>query len=90
MIDAIKHYVLTDASLTRLEMDQYTFDVDPHVSKTEIKRLFEAHYGVRVIRVNTHRPPRTKTRVGRYMGQRRLLKRVIVTVAPGEVLFQDI
>ena len=87
MIDALKQYVLTDASLNRIELDQYTFDVDPRATKADIKRIFEDYYKVKVVRVNTYRPPAKKTRVGPYMGRRRAYKRAIVTLAPGEVLF---
>ena len=34
MIDTIKQFVFTAASVTRLEMDQYTFDVDKNATKT--------------------------------------------------------
>jgi large subunit ribosomal protein L23 len=69
-------------------MDQYTFDVEPTATKADIKRVFEDYYGVKVVRVNTHRPPSKMKRVGPYMGRRRAYKRAIVTLAPGEVLFK--
>ena len=89
MIDLIKQYVVTDASINRIELDQYTFDVDTRVTKTDIKRFFEEYYKVKVLRVNTHRPPSKKVRVGQYEGRRRTWKRAIVTLAPNQVLFQE-
>ena len=41
MIDLIKQFVFTGASINRLEYDQYTFDVDKRATKIEIKRFFE-------------------------------------------------
>ena len=87
MIDVIKQFVVTDASITRIELDQYTFDVENRATKADIKRFFETYYNVKVIRVNTHRPPSKQRRVGQYLGRRRSWKRAIVTLAPGEVLF---
>jgi len=89
MIDLIKQYVVTDASITRIEQDQYTFDVDGRATKADIKRFFEEYYKVKVKRVNTHRPPSKTTRVGQYLGRRRAWKRAIVTLVPGEILFTE-
>jgi large subunit ribosomal protein L23 len=89
MIDLIKQYVVTDASITRIEQDQYTFDVDSRATKADIKRFFEEYYKVKVMRVNTHRPPSKITRKGQYNGRRPAWKRAIVRLVPGQVLFTD-
>ena len=85
MIDLVKRVVLTDKSVVRIEEhDQYTFDVDVHITKTHIKQFIETYYNVNVVRVNTHRPPRKKTRMGQ--GARSQYKRVIVTVGSGQTI----
>lgn len=73
MIDAIKFPVmLTEKAAVQMEEKKYTFQVDPKLSKTEIKQFIESHYEVKVLRINTHRPPRKKGRVN--------YKRAIITV----------
>ena len=37
MIDLIKRYVITERSVTRMEHDQYTFDVNSQLTKPQIK-----------------------------------------------------
>ena len=86
MIDTIKQFVFTSASVNRLDLNQYTFDVDLCATKTEIKNFFEKHYGIHVVRVNTYRPPFKKIRIGQYRGHRALYKRAIITVQPGQNL----
>jgi large subunit ribosomal protein L23 len=85
MIDLVKRLVLTDKSVVLIEEnDQYTFDVDVNLSKTHIKQFIENYYNVKVIRVNTHRPPRKKTRMGQ--GSRSQYKRVILTLRSGDTI----
>ena len=55
MIDFIKRVIVTQKSTTLLESERYTFDVDVHLKKTDIKALVEDLYDVKVISVNTHR-----------------------------------
>jgi large subunit ribosomal protein L23 len=90
MIDLIKQFVFTGSSISRLECDQYTFDVDKRATKTEIKNFFEKHYKIKVLRVNTYRPPAKKTRIGKYIGQKASYKRAIVTLKPGPELAKRI
>lgn len=90
MIDLIKQFVFTSASVNRLEYNQYTFDVDNTMTKTDIKRFFESYYNIKVLRVNTYRPPAKKVRLGQYAGKRRSSKRAIITLKPGEDLRKQI
>ena len=72
--------LFTEKSARILENNQYTFDVDPSLSKTEIRELVEKTFQVKVLSLNTHRPPRKKRRVGQYLGARPQVKRVIFTL----------
>ncbi len=83
MIDLINQFVFTSSSISRLESNQYTFDVDKKVTKTQIKIFFEKHYNIKVLRVNTYRPPSKKTRIGKYMGEKNSYKRAIITLKSG-------
>jgi large subunit ribosomal protein L23 len=73
MIDAVKYPVmLTEKAAVQMEENKYTFQVDLKLSKKEIKEFIENHYKVKVLRINTHRPPRKKGRVN--------YKRAIITL----------
>lgn len=74
LIDLVKNVVLTEKSVRLIENNQYTFDVDPKLTKPQIRKLIEDFFKVEVSAVNTHRLPTTSKK--RY-------KRVIVTVKPG-------
>ena len=83
MIELIKNPTTT-AKTDRLanQNNQYTFDVDPKLTKSQIKALISNLFKVNVISVNTHRPPRQKRRLGPTQGNRKIFKRAIVTVSP--------
>ena len=86
MIELFKYPVLTEKSTRLIESDQYTFDLDTKLTKTQIKILIEAIFGVKVSSVNTHRPPRKTRRVGLERGSKASVKRVIITLKAGETL----
>ena len=88
MIELIKNPTTT-AKTDRLanQNNQYTFDVDPKLTKPQIKALFYKLFKVTVISVNTHRPPRKKRRLGPTQGNRKTFKRALITVQPGVNLF---
>jgi large subunit ribosomal protein L23 len=56
MIDLVK-YIITEKSYRLIEKNQYTFDVDPRLTKPQIKKVFENLFQVNVLAVNTHLPP---------------------------------
>lgn len=88
--DLIKYPVITEKTyLAMFKNRQYTFDVSVNLTKPQIKMLFEKLFGVTVIAVNTHRPPRQKVRVGMKMGYRPLYKRVILTLREGQSINFD-
>lgn len=83
--DFIKYPVTTEKSyLAMFKNKQYTFDVDLRLTKPQIRKLFETLFGVNVIGINTHRPPRKKVRAGASMGYRPSYKRVILTLKEGQ------
>jgi len=85
MADFIKYPVTTEKSyLSMFKNKQYTFDVDLRLTKPQIKKLFETLFGVTVIGINTHRPPRQKVRTGVSVGFKPAYKRVILTLKEGE------
>ena len=84
MIDLVKYPVLTEKSVRLIENNQYTFDVDLKLHKSQIKILIEELFKVKVIAVNTHIPPRRKKRLGLSQGFKPRYKRVIITLKSGD------
>ena len=74
-----KSYGLIDAN------GQYTFEVAPTASKTEIKLAIESVFGVKVAKINTlNRKGKTRrTKFG--AGKRKDTKRAIVTLKSGSI-----
>ena len=74
-----KSYNLIDAN------GQYTFEVQPTASKTEIKLAIEEVFNVKVDKINTlNRKGKTRrTRNG--LGKRKDTKRAIVTLKSGSI-----
>ena len=73
-LDQIKKLVITEKSVRLFESQQYVFDVDPSLSKPQIRALIESHF-------NTHRLPSKRSK-----GRTYATKRAIVTLAPGGTL----
>nr|QUE29600.1 ribosomal protein L23 [Erythrotrichia foliiformis] len=69
-----------------IEENQYSFAVDIRSSKDTIKSSIESIFDVKVLAVNTCRPPRKKHRVGRFSGNRAQYKKAIVTLAQGSTI----
>lgn len=81
IIDNVKSFVLTEKAVRFLENhNQYTFDVDPRLTKPQIRQFIEKVFDVKVLAVNTHRPPRKKRRLGSSQGYKTQYKRAIVTL----------
>ena len=84
IIDLVKYPVLTEKSVRSMDANQYTFDVDPKVTKPQIKALIEQLFQVKVTAVNTHRPPKRKRRLGYTQGHKTSYKRVIISIKRGQ------
>lgn len=90
--DLVRRPIVTEKATVALEQNKYTFEVAPKATKTEIKAAIEYLFEVKVIKVNTHKPPRKKRRVGKFVGFRPQYKRAIVTLAEGDsiTLFPEV
>ncbi|ELR98834.1 50S ribosomal protein L23 [Gloeocapsa sp. PCC 73106] len=90
--DLIVRPIVTEKATILLEQNKYVFDVVIKATKPEIKAAIEALFEVTVTKVNTHRPPRQKRRVGKFMGYKPHYKRAIVTLKEGDTipLFPDV
>jgi large subunit ribosomal protein L23 len=92
LADLILKPIVTEKATLLLEQNKYVFDVVLKASKPQIKDAIEALFDVKVVKVNTIRPPRKKKRVGRFVGYKPLYKRAIVTLAEGDsiALFPEV
>ncbi len=82
--DVIIRPIVSEKSYAGLERNVYTFLVDRHANKTEIKEAIQQIWNVRVLSVNTlNRRGKVKRR--RFtQGKRADQKRAIVTLAEGD------
>ena len=79
--DIIKKPVLTEKSYAEMADKKYTFEVDVHANKTEIKAAIEEVFeGVKVASVNTMRTQGKIKRQGRTQGRTPEVKKAIVTL----------
>ena len=81
--DIIKKPVLTEKSYAEMADKKYTFEVDIHANKTEIKAAIEEVFeGVKVASVNTMRTQGKIKRQGRTQGRTPEIKKAIITLKP--------
>ena len=75
---------ITEKSMAEALNNQYTFTVNPHATKTQIRHAIEDIFKVNVVKVNTiNVKGKTKRFRGR-VGQRSDVKKAIVTLAEGQ------
>nr|YP_009413630.1 ribosomal protein L23 [Monotropsis odorata]ASN79017.1 ribosomal protein L23 [Monotropsis odorata] len=82
-MDKIKYAVFTEKSNRLQNKNQYTFNVESRLTKTEVKHWIELFFGVKVIAMNSHRLPGKRKRVGRIIEHTMNCKRMIITLQPG-------
>nr|BDA99329.1 ribosomal protein L23 [Cryptomonas sp. NIES-3952] len=83
LIDLIKYPIITDKATKLLELNQYTFAVDLKSDKRQIKAAIEYLFKVKVLAVNTAKPPAKQRRIGKFIGNRTQYKKAILTLAAG-------
>ncbi len=76
--------VISEKTYAGLDVNKYTFVVDPRANKTEIKIAVEKIFDVTVTNVNTFKRPGKRKRRGYVVGKRPNTKRAIVTLAAGD------
>ncbi|ANV90109.1 50S ribosomal protein L23 [Picosynechococcus sp. PCC 8807] len=86
LADLILKPIVSEKATILLEDNKYVFDVALKATKTDIKAAIETLFEVKVVKVNTSRPPRKKKRVGRFMGFKPQYKRAVITLAEGDTI----
>lgn len=80
--DVIRRPIITEKSMNAMADRKYTFAVDIHANKTEIKEAVEKIFGVKVQDVATIKMLGKVKRVGVHIGKRPDWKKAIVTLTP--------
>nr|YP_009471779.1 ribosomal protein L23 [Cephalotaxus sinensis]YP_009641709.1 ribosomal protein L23 [Cephalotaxus hainanensis]YP_010138117.1 ribosomal protein L23 [Cephalotaxus griffithii]YP_010138363.1 ribosomal protein L23 [Cephalotaxus harringtonia var. nana]UPV70145.1 ribosomal protein L23 [Cephalotaxus fortunei]UPV71539.1 ribosomal protein L23 [Cephalotaxus fortunei var. alpina]AVI15522.1 ribosomal protein L23 [Cephalotaxus sinensis]AXI98122.1 ribosomal protein L23 [Cephalotaxus sinensis]QBZ37802.1 r len=75
--------VLTKKSISLFEINQYILNVDSGSTKTKIKSWIELFFNVKVIGVNSYRPPQKREKRGKIQQIMKRYKRMIITLKPG-------
>ncbi|HAG44727.1 MAG TPA: 50S ribosomal protein L23 [Clostridium sp.] len=78
--DIIRKPVITEKSMAAMADRKYTFIVDIHANKFQIKKAVEEVFGVEVENVATIRSLGKTKRVGVHVGKRANFKKAIVTL----------
>lgn len=76
--DIIRKPVITEKTMTTMADKKYTFIVDFHANKVQIKSAVEEIFGVKVEEVNTARFIGKTKRVGVHIGKRADFKKAFV------------
>ena len=80
--DIILAPVVSEKSYSLIDQNAYTFLVHPGANKTEIRRVVEQIWGVKVVSVNTVNRKGKVKRFRYTLGKRQDTKRAIVKLAP--------
>ena len=83
-IDLLKYPITTAKTISLLENNQYTFLVDPKLTKPNIKKAIEFLFDVKVIKINSCNIPRKKRRVQQFVGSKPRYKKVMFKLAKGD------
>lgn len=73
--------VITEASTAELDNKRYTFDVDTHATKPQIKKAIEEVFDVKVVKLNVINVKGKPKRMGRYNGYTKKRRKAIVTLS---------
>ena len=76
--DIIRRPIITEKSMAQMGEKKYTFVVDVHANKSQIKRAVEEVFGVKVDEVKTARILGKIKRVGVHIGKRPDYKKAVV------------
>ena len=81
--DIIKRPVISEQSMSEIDMKKYVFEVAKDANKIEIAKAVEEIFGVKVAKVNTLNVQGKEKRTGRYpAGRRASWKKAMVTLTP--------
>ncbi len=88
MGNVLKRFFVSEKSTRGFAMNQYTFEVDKHATKTQVRDAVKRGYHVDVVAVNMIKLPVKKITLGRFKGSKGGIKKAIVTLKEGQAIAQ--
>ncbi|XMB67676.1 50S ribosomal protein L23 [Mycoplasmatota bacterium zrk1] len=82
--EVLKRPIITEKSMSLVEMGKYTFEVAQDANKIEIKDAVGKLFDVDVEKVNLINGKAKKKRVGKHSGYTTKVKKAIVTIKKGQ------
>lgn len=80
----LRRYFVSEKSTRGFALNQYTFEIAPRATKSQVRDAVERGYKVDVTAVNIIRLPSKKRRIGRHEGRTTPVKKAIVTLKAGQ------
>jgi large subunit ribosomal protein L23 len=84
LLYVVKGVCLTEKTMSLTQLGQYTFHVSGDANKFEIKQAVESIFDVQVVDVNTLTLKGKEKRFRGRVGQRKSMKKAIVTLKDGQ------
>jgi large subunit ribosomal protein L23 len=82
----LRRYFVSEKSTRGFALNQYTFEIAPRATKTQVRDAVERAYKVDVTKVNIIKLPSKSRRVGRHEGRSNAIKKAIVTLKEGQAI----
>ena len=82
----IKNPIITERAISGAAMGKYTFLTDSSATSSEIKKIIELEYNVKVIKTNVINTKSKIKKKGNIVGVRPGYKKIIVTLKKGQKL----
>ncbi len=82
----VHHPIISEKATAISAMRKYMFLVDKHATASEVKKIIEAQYKVKVLKVNMINVKPKKRRLGRSTGTKPGIRKAIVTLKVGQKL----
>lgn len=76
--------IITEQSMSEMDANKYTFEVDGRANKTQVKQAIEEIFEVKVEKVNILNVRGKLKRMGRFSGYTRKRRKAIVKVVEGQ------
>ena len=88
--EVIKYPILTEKTYAKMPEGVYSFAVDFRTNKSEVKKVIEHIFDVKVKKVNIQTIQKKPKKVGKFEGFTNRYKKVIVTLSEGTInIFPD-
>ncbi len=83
--EVIKFPILSEKTYSQMSNHVYTFAVDKRTNKSEVKKVVEFIFDVKVAKVNIFTVPKKPKKLGRFEGFTNGYKKAIVTLKEGAI-----